>query len=530
VSRIKVHFDEKTIDAIFRDLDPSQLPGAAVGIAIGGVPVYRKGFGLASMELPVALTPQTRMRIYSTTKHFTCLAYLLLCEEGKASIDDRVGKYLPDLHLVVHNVTMRQLMSHTSGLRDACDIRWFFSGIEGTVPAHDLLALYRYIDDVNFLPGEAWSYNNGGYHILSAVIEKLADMSLEEVFRTRIFEPVGMHDTLLRRVDTDFVRNSATMHMLGRRNVYEKTYLPGELAGEGGIVSTVEDMLLWMRNASNPVIGSPDTWGLMSTSQSLNDGMETGYGLGLFLNPYKHVAMISHSGLGLGSNSEMIRIPSAALDIIVLVNRSDISSTELAARILDDCLGIRSEPSPSDAKLLTGLFRCANTGQVVRLYGREGLQMASIDGGEETRMVLTGDRELGHLPHACSPLAISWSEDDAEPGRLHYEEYGNRNELLRIPIEPDRNVVVIPGDYLAAGIGVCLRVETCESNSDHKRVILTGRFGSRLYELERLGACVWRLIAADRTGWWGTLMVEPDGRSLVLKTPNTWKVTFRRST
>src|SRR5256885_5489535 len=123
VSKPSVDFDEKKIGAIFSDLDQCHLPGVAVGIAIGGKPVYRKGFGLASMELPVVLSPSTRMRIGSTSKHFTAFAYMLLCEEGKAGIDDPIGKFLPELHPVARRVTMRQLMGNTGGLRDVCDIK-----------------------------------------------------------------------------------------------------------------------------------------------------------------------------------------------------------------------------------------------------------------------------------------------------------------------------------------------------------------------------------------------------------------------
>ena len=110
-----VDIDGLKLDAIFAQLDQCERPGAAVGIAVGGKPVYRKGFGLANMELPLALCPSMRMRIGSTSKHFTALAYLLLCEEGQAHEDDPVLKYLPELHAVTHAITMRQLMGHLSG-------------------------------------------------------------------------------------------------------------------------------------------------------------------------------------------------------------------------------------------------------------------------------------------------------------------------------------------------------------------------------------------------------------------------------
>ena len=130
--QLPVLFDENAIDSIFSPVDQCHLGGAAVGIAIGGTPIYRKGFGLASMELPVVLSPSIRMRIGSVTKHFTSLAYMLLCEDGRAGIDDPIRKFLPHLNPVCHDISMRQLMSHVSGLRDSCDIRLRLSGYGGT--------------------------------------------------------------------------------------------------------------------------------------------------------------------------------------------------------------------------------------------------------------------------------------------------------------------------------------------------------------------------------------------------------------
>ena len=210
-------FDESKIDAIFAELDQCHLPGAAVGIAIGGQPVYRKGFGLASMELPIMLSPTIRMRIGSTTKHFTCLAYMLLCEEGRAGIDDPVDKHLPELHLVAHQVTMRQLMGHVSGLRDAHAIAWLFSGMERPVPSDVMLSLYHSVDDVHSAPGTAWMYNNGGYLLLTSAIERIAGQSFEQVLRERIFVPVGMYETMVRRSDDDIVANSAALHAMKRK-------------------------------------------------------------------------------------------------------------------------------------------------------------------------------------------------------------------------------------------------------------------------------------------------------------------------
>ena len=268
------------------------------------------------MELPLNLGPSMRMRIGSTSKHFTSLAYLLLCEEGEAHIDDPILKYLPKLHPVTHDITMRQLMGHLSGLRDAHEIAWQLSGSHPPVSSDELLSLYRDINDVNAAPDTGWSYNNGGYLILSAVVEKITGQLLEDVLRTRIFEPAGMFDTLLRRRDNDFVPNSATLHAKNAVGNYEKSYLGTALAGEGGVVSTVDDMLRWLKHMDAPKVGSAATWRALKSSQTLRNGTSTGYGLGLVNGEYRGIATLSHGGGVLGGNSQMLKVlAAAALDV-----------------------------------------------------------------------------------------------------------------------------------------------------------------------------------------------------------------------
>ena len=120
--------DPQALDELFAPFDTTSAPGFAVGVAINGVPLYRRGFGLANIELPVALSPHTRMRIGSTTKHFCALAVMLLQEEGKLSIDDSPRVVLPELPKVMDDVTLRQLMSHTSGMRDSLDLTFLTTG------------------------------------------------------------------------------------------------------------------------------------------------------------------------------------------------------------------------------------------------------------------------------------------------------------------------------------------------------------------------------------------------------------------
>ena len=250
-------FDAKKIDTVFASLDQCDLPGAAVGIAIDGVPVYRKGFGRANLELPVLLGPSIRMRIGSTTKHMTALAFMLLCEEGRARIDDPIGKYLPELNEASGRVTMRHLMGHTSGIRDVVQISMLMHGMDPRITDVEMLDYYRTISDVDFAPGESWSYNNGGYLLVTAAIKRITGRSLDEVLSEKIFRPVGMLDTRLHRWDSQFLPNSAALHMIDGKGGYTKGYMGMELSGAGGVVSTTDDMLLagcatWTRQSWVP--------------------------------------------------------------------------------------------------------------------------------------------------------------------------------------------------------------------------------------------------------------------------------------
>jgi CubicO group peptidase (beta-lactamase class C family) len=523
--RSALAFDEARIDAIFAKINQCQLPGAAVGIAIGGTPVYRKGFGLASMELPVVLSPSIRMRIHSTSKHFTCLAYLLLCEEGKAGIDDPIGNALPELSPVTRSATMRQLMGHISGIRDACDIRWQFSGTETLVSSHDLVALYQDIDDVNATPESGWNYNNGGYQLLSAAIERITGQSLEEVLRSRIFEPVGMHDTLLRRYDRDFVPNSATLHMRTAAGGYDRSYLGGALAGEGGIVSTVDDMLRWLAHMDRPVVGSAATWAALKTPLQISSGISTGYGLGLMLDRYRGVDTLSHSGNGLGGNSQMIKVPAAGLDAAIMVNRQDVDSRQLANQILDACivgLDVVKE-SPHSEAFIEGTFRSLKSGHVIQLFAKEGKQMLAINGGELP--FVPGDDGVLRPPADLSFIkqSVALLGGRLNPRGIRFDDFGNMDDLVAVEPTPNVDVATIAGCYQSKSTGT--QITICRTH-EGPRLITAGRFGSTKFSLESLGEGLWRAKSMTPAGWGGIVSFGDGSAGLRFTTGRTWSLPF----
>ena len=522
-----IDFDEEKIDQIFAHLDQCHKPGAAVGIAIGGKPVYRKGFGLASIELPVVLSPSMRMRIYSTTKHFTCLAYLLLCEEGLARLDDPVGRYLPELHPSSHPVTIRHLMGHTGGLCDAHDILWHFNGLGGATNSAQVLAFYRDFDHLNFAPGTNWCYNNGGYLLLTAVVERITGLSLEEVFRERILGPVGMHNSLLRRVDTGFVANSATMHMVDSKGQYDRSTMGTATAGEGGLVSTVDDMLRWLAHMDAPVVGSPASWALMKKPQTLSNGTSTGYGLGLLIGRYRSVDILYHPGGGFGANSQMLKVPCAGLDIVVMVNRHDVSAVTLADAILDALLpNLKPVEEVCERRMVSGTFRSAMTSRVLHLFGQHGKQFASIDG---TNVPLSSDRDgmlrpagaLGHMKWELSTMG-----DREHPDSIQSRDFGNSDEWLRVEPGEGQDALAIAGRYRSAATATDATIRDTERGPELTTV---GRFGSMTYILESLGGGIWRTQPAIPDFLAAILSFDREGAGFCFSTLRTRALPFCRS-
>src|SRR5262249_42382364 len=161
-------------------------------------------------------------------------------------------------------------MAHTHGLRDVSDICWHFSGLGHSGSTADILALYRDIDDVNESPQVTWQYTSGAYVILTAIIERLTGRLLEDFLRERIFEPVGMTSTALRRYEKHCFANSASAHVKDNEGQYQIGYIGGALAGEGGLVSTVDDMLRWLAHMDAPVVGSDATWRAMLAPGTLS--------------------------------------------------------------------------------------------------------------------------------------------------------------------------------------------------------------------------------------------------------------------
>lgn len=478
-------FDPKKIDAIFAPFDQCHLPGAAVGIAIDGVPLYRKGFGLANQSLPVLLSPSMRMRIGSTSKHMAALAFMLLCEDGRAAIDDLVGKHLPELNEATRRVTLRQLLGHTSGIRDVLQISMFMHGTAPTISDAQMLEYYRTIDDVDFARGESWSYNNGGYMLVSAVIERITGQTLDEVLSRRIFQPIGMYDTQLHRWDSEFRPNTAALHMVDGKGGYRKGSMGMELTGAGGVVSTMDDMLRWLRHMDSPVVGSAATWQLIKTPQKLTNGSLTGYGFGLMVDRYRGVDTLSHAGGVIGGNSQMIKVLPARLDVSVAVNRADANSIDLAYRIIDACVpGLEPVAAAPATTVPSGTYLSQRTGRVIQLSVMGDTSFVSVDAGMPMPIVPRPDGAWGLIPM----FAMLKQVFRVEGSTLRCSDFGSEDVLERIEPPGEAQLGARAGKYRCEAIDVT--AELFEEGGG-ARLETRGRHGQAQYDLSPLSFNVW---------------------------------------
>jgi hypothetical protein len=265
----------------------------------------------------------------------------------------------------------------------------------------------------------------------------------------------------------------------------------------------------------------------MKTPLRIANGVSTGYGLGLMIDRYRGVETLSHSGNGLGGNSQMIKVLAAGLDVVIMVNRQDVDSRVLANRILDGCLrGLEPvKESAQSAHFIAGTFRSPRSGQVIQLLSNEGKQLVAINGGEMP-FVLGEDGELrppADLSFIKQSVALVGGQ--LEPSAIRFDDFGNLDELIRVAPTPNANAATIVGSYRSKSTGTQITISVTDEGS---RLITVGRFGSAKFSLECLGEGLWRAKSMTPAAWGGVVFFDRAGAGLRYMTGRTWSLPFER--
>ena len=341
------------IDAIFSDWGTGEVPGAALGVIKDGQFVYKTGYGMANLEYGIANTPTSVFRIASTSKQFTAASIIHLAVSNKLSLDDSLHHFFPDFPDYAKDITVRQLLNHTSGIRDYLTLTYLAGYADNDhFTNDDVMKLLIQQQELNFAPGEQFNYSNSGYWLLGQIVEEVSGMTLRDYADKHLFKPLGMTNTHFHDDHTHIVKNRASGYSQDDNGKFKISMTTLDMVGDGGIYSTIEDMKKWDDSFYQSDVLPEQFWPLMLATGQLNDGEQITYASGLVVSEYKGQQVISHGGAFVGYRAQFIRFPDHKLSVILFANRADANPTAKAYAVADLFLDAPEAPE-STAKAQT---------------------------------------------------------------------------------------------------------------------------------------------------------------------------------
>jgi len=329
--------DEKTdqVDKLFEKWDSTASPGVSLGVIKDGELIYERGYGMANLEHNIPINPTTVFRMGSTSKQFTAACIAILSLQGKISLDDNIRKYIPEMPQYERTTTVRNLVHHTSGLRDYCGLL----SLAGYVSYLDHPTIEETIEVIskqkglNFLPGEKYSYSNSNYFLMGIIVNRVTGHTLNEFAQENIFKPLGMKNTHFHGDLTVIVKNRADGYS-PEKNGFRINMSTFDHVGDGGLYTTVEDMYLWDQSFYNHKLGK-DFVELIQTTGGLNSGEKLDYAFGLRISEYKGLKTVGHGGSWVGYRTSYIRFPEQNFSVVCLANLSHINPSSLCQKVAD---------------------------------------------------------------------------------------------------------------------------------------------------------------------------------------------------
>lgn len=314
----------KFADQMLAPWDRTDGPGAAVAVWRGGRTLLAKGYGMANLAYDIPFTATTPTNIGSTSKQFTAFAIMLLVDDGKLSLDDDVRKHIPELPDLQKTVTVRNLLTHTTGYREIYNAlsiggRRMFEG--DYVGREEMVALVQRQPSLQNAPGAEFNYNNTAFALAAMIVERVAKQPFPDFMAQRVFAPLGMTHTVVRADRYATVKGATVGYSRAPNGDWRAL---GDLAssmGAGGIYTTLGDLQRWAQNLANPRIGTKAGVATMMTPFTLTNGKSTGYGLGLFIDTQGPVKRVHHGGADVSHRSQLAYYPE--LDAGVTVQSND---------------------------------------------------------------------------------------------------------------------------------------------------------------------------------------------------------------
>lgn len=436
--------DLAALDAVFAEFSDPAGPGCAVAASRDGQQVMARAYGMASLEWDVANTPETVFEPGSVSKQFTAAATIMLVLDGAISLEDDIRDYLPEIPDYGEPITVQMLLNHTSGLRDWGSI----AGIEGwgrTTRVHThkhVLDIASRQEALNYEPGQYYSYTNTGYNLQAVLIERVSGMTFDEFSQERIFQPLGMTRTQWRDDFTEIVEDRAVGYVKRDDDEWHMLMPFENVHGNGGLLTTVGDLLKFTHNLDTGDVGGPEFIRLMHRQGVLDSGRQISYASGLQIGEYKGLREVRHGGSTAGYRGFLTRFPDNGVAVSLMCNAANANPGRLAHAVADLYLADAiSEDEPPiemaivdlDASLvgaLAGGYRDTRSNQFVEL---------TADGARLSLRIFGNDVELQSLSPTefRSPIGvrITFEATPAAEGRP--------TAMMDTPVADDVHIVPV---------------------------------------------------------------------------------------
>lgn len=308
--------------------------GCAALVAKNGQIIYKKAFGMANLELNVPMQPDMVFRIGSITKQFTAVSILQLMEQGKLSLQDDIRKFISDYPTQAYNITIENLLTHTSGIKSYTNVPEFQKYVREDKTPQEAIDMFRNLP-MEFAPGTKWNYNNSGFFLLGYIIEKITGKTYAEYVEENIFKPAGMTNSCYGS-DTKLIKNRAYPYKPDGNGFANADYLSMKLPySAGALMSTVEDLYKWNRALISGKLIKKESLDKAFTEYKLTSGKGTGYGYGWFIKELQGSRTIEHGGGINGYLTNSIYLPAEDVFVAVFSNNEgkapEMVSTKMAA-------------------------------------------------------------------------------------------------------------------------------------------------------------------------------------------------------
>lgn len=485
---------EGTVDQLFAVLDHDDSPGAVVGVLEHGQITFARAYGMADLTHGVPFTLDTPSNIASTSKQFTAFAVAWLADQGRLSLDDDVRTYIPELPDFGQTVTLRHLLTHTSGYRDYLTAL-AMSGLvypEDHIDRDDVLGVVERQPELQNAPGAEFNYNNTGYGLLALIVERVTETPFQDWMRETVFEPLGMTHTVVRHDPDEIVPGRAMGYVPAAGGRWQEARDLGGAMGDGFLYTTAGDLLRWMDTYRTASLGGEAVLREMTTEAVLTTGGSTGYGLGLFLGERRGLRQISHSGSDVGYRADFVYYPEIESGVVVLTNSPTVPAR--AGRVADvffaDAFAPKDVPEANAPEANAPEAEVAETEPAVPDYDPASFDPVTFDAyagryevdgfGVVQTYARRGDRfyvqELGGPEHELVPVGLATFElqgvdarvefvagDDGVVSRLVYTQ-GRPYPAVRLTDDRDVNPEDYAGLYVSEELGAVYTVRVVDGD------------------------------------------------------------------